>query len=317
MVPRSVQPHMKASKMTSAENINDYQANGTHQKISWLLLAGLLFLRFLVASIRFFNNSGWVLALVLPPFEVSTYFLTACLIWRERERLADFNINTLAIAIIILFKPIETIVWLFLALPQVSPAFTHPLSLTIWTIVMSLAIWIIAIGLLVALRRSHTRLPKIQTPSFRWFIIGAAVCVVNGLLSGYPMSFQIDKSELMAGKPELLLGLLMVVISFVNQVGAAAVTEEPAFRGFLWGHLRKMNWPEGWIWLFQAGVFWLVHIYHLRSAPFSFWIVVPKDALILGLLAWRSRSIVASIAAHAAGNALGYAIGCTIAYYRP
>jgi len=45
----------------------------------------------------------------------------------------------------------------------------------------------------------------------------------------------------------------------------------------------------------------------------SFYFIVPMGALIYGYIAWRSRSIAASMAAHAAHNALGFSIGALFA----
>ncbi len=88
-----------------------------HQIVAWVLLTGLLFLRIpfyggillfdhsIWAGITFLEQQIWVRGI----FEIGTHLLTACLIWWERDRLADFNIDKLALSIIILFKPIQTI----------------------------------------------------------------------------------------------------------------------------------------------------------------------------------------------------------------
>lgn len=289
--------------MSSVENVYHVGVSRTHQRVAWLLLAGLLFLRLpFLAGIAIFSRPDWL----DPIFQIGTYLLTACLIWWERERLADFHIDTLAIAIIILFKPIQTLFLALMGAQHLALAFPQPLSLTLW---------VIAIVLLVTLRRSHTQFPKIQRASLRWFAIGTMVGIATALLMGYPMSLQIDKSELPM-RLELWPILVMVVPNFVYQLGYAAVTEEPLFRGFLWGYLRKLKWPERWIWLFQAGLFMLGHIYYVTNAPISFWIIVPTGGLVMGWLAWRSRSIATSMAAHGAMNALGYTVGYIFAYSR-
>jgi membrane protease YdiL (CAAX protease family) len=66
-----------------------------------------------------------------------------------------------------------------------------------------------------------------------------------------------------------------------------------------------MRWKECWIWLFQAALFMLGHIYYLGTYNYSFWIIAPLSGLILGLLAWRTRSIGTSMIAHGIVNALG------------
>jgi membrane protease YdiL (CAAX protease family) len=97
-------------------------------------------------------------------------------------------------------------------------------------------------------------------------------------------------------------------LAFLYQIGFAAVSEEPLFRGFLWGYLRREGWREAWTWLFQAAVFTSAHMYFMDALAFDFWIVVPLAGLILGLFAWRTRSIAPGMLAHAAYNASAYLI---------
>jgi membrane protease YdiL (CAAX protease family) len=104
----------------------------------------------------------------------------------------------------------------------------------------------------------------------------------------------------------------LIVTLPILQIANAAVFEEPFFRGFLWGGLRRAGWKNAWILLFQTALFMLGHLYYYGTAPLSFWIIVPLGGLIFGLLAWRSRSIGTSMAAHGFLNAVGQ----MIAYYR-
>jgi membrane protease YdiL (CAAX protease family) len=108
----------------------------------------------------------------------------------------------------------------------------------------------------------------------------------------------------------------MILRQVFYQLGYAAVAEEPLFRGFLWGYLRKAGWKDVWIWLFQTGLFMLAHIYYINQLPISFWIIVPVSTLVLGALAWRSKTISASMGAHTMMNASGYTIGTIIATLR-
>ena len=95
---------------------------------------------------------------------------------------------------------------------------------------------------------------------------------------------------------------------FLYHLGFAPLNEEPLFRGFLWGTLRQLKWKEIWIWLFQAVLFTLAHIYFASQYPLLFWLYIPGAALLLGLLAWRSRSIAGGILAHAMINAATYVV---------
>ena len=274
----------------------------SHRIVAWSLLAGLLFLRLpFFAGLASFSTPTWL----WPIYDIGTYLFTACLIWWEREHLEEFHIDRLALAIIILFKPIQTI---FLALWKMNAnplAFPH---------LPGLILWIISAGLFVALRLSHTRLAKLSRASFGWFGLGIAAGLLTVLLLGYPMSFQVDRTL-----TTVRLGIFLVLRTlpdFFNQLGYAAVSEEPLFRGFLWGYLRKAGWKNVWIWLFQAGLFSLGHIFYITKYPISFWVIVPIASLILGALVWRSKTISTSMATHAIVNTLGYTAGVIIASFR-
>lgn len=277
--------------------------NKFHQIVSWGLLIGLLFLRLpFKGGIALFAEPVWL----DPIFQIVTYFLTACLIWWERDRLADFHIDQLALSIIIFFKPIQTIILAFSNMNENPLAFPR---------LPSLIIWIIAASLLLALWLSHPPLSKFSKASFRWFGIGIVVGLLMAILLGYPMSFQVDQTQLFSRMSMFAL-VRQVLPSFFYQLGYAAVSEEPLFRGFLWGYLRKAGWKNVWILVFQAGLFMLGHIYYIYKFPISFWVIVPMVALISGVLVWRSKTISSSMATHAMMNTLGYTAGCIFASFR-
>lgn len=287
--------------MDTVSNING-SPKTRHKTVGWLLVGGLLFLRLpFSAGIRYFSQPEWVSTV----YQIGTYLLTACLIWWERKRLRDFHIDRLALIIIVLFKPIQTLILAWWGLKDHALAFPRPLSLSLWGI---------AIGLTVILWHNRSDLPKFHKTSLSWFGIGTVVGIATAIILGFPMSLQIDPGQL-TRKPEILPTLIYAIPSFPYQLGYAAVSEEPLFRGFLWGYLRQSKWKDRWICLFQTGLFTLYHIYYLNTAPISFWITVPIAALIMGVLAWRTRSISASMAAHGAMNTLAYAIGYIFAYY--
>lgn len=262
----------------------------THASISWALLAGLLFLRLpVLAGIGYVVQPPWL----DPLYEVGTYVLTLALIWWERDRLARFHIDALAIAIIIFLKPLQT---LFLMVHPEGSALAFPG-------IPSLILWIGAAMMFFAIRKTRPDLLKVQKTSWRWFGIGILVGIGKALVLGYPLALQMDAGSLPA-QPSLLGELLPVLPLFVYQLAYAAVPEEPLFRGFLWGHLRQAGWHEWGIWLFQALLFMLGHIYYLPHMPLSFWIIVPAGALVNGLLVWKSRTIASSMAAHGLSNVL-------------
>jgi hypothetical protein len=156
---------------------------------------------------------------------------------------------------------------------------------------------LIAAGLAVAFVRSDYRFARVKRFEWRWLgreaLAGLAVAV--GL--SVPMAIGIHVSRMPAF---LNMGMLVeALLRIPQQMGYAAVTEEPFFRAFLWGYLRKAGWKHGWILLFQALLFVLAHVYTLKDFPISFWVIVPVGAVALGLLVWRSRTLVSSLAAHA------------------
>jgi membrane protease YdiL (CAAX protease family) len=278
-----------------------------HDRIALLLLLGLLIIRLpFVAGVAFFISPkpDWL----SPIFEISTYFLTVCLVWWERKRLAEFHIDTFVIAIIIFFKPIETLI---LAAMVNNDTTQEPLA---FPSIPALIIWIVAIGLLLAFLWEKPRLPRIQGKTIAWFIVGTLVGILTAILLAYPLSLQIANGEHLSSLPPYNLNDILIN-GFFLQIGFAAVSEEPLFRGFLWGYLRKAGWREPWIWLFQAGLFWIGHIYYFGKLLISFWIAIPIGGLVLGGLAWRSRSIATSIAAHAAMNGLGFILAYITFFY--
>ena len=158
---------------------------------------------------------------------------------------------------------------------------------------------IVGAGLAVAIWRSRAALPKSQTKTGYRMAVAVFAGVCLGLLLGLT-AFPHRSAELSPAKgpaPSLITG-------FIAGLLTAGVYEEPLFRGFLWGRLRKASWEEKGVWLVQAGLFWVSHLYYAITEPYSFWISVPMAGLVLGLLAWRSRSIAWAMVAHAVANSV-------------
>lgn len=132
--------------------------------------------------------------------------------------------------------------------------------------------------------------------------------ILGGIALGVYFGSVIKANNIQSGAGNVTLELLVFLP--IQQMLYAGIAEEPFFRGFLWGSLRKTGLKDVWIWLIQAGLFWLGHFYALTNgAPWSFWLIVPVGGLVLGLLAWRSRSIATSMLAHGLANGLGQIVG--------
>jgi membrane protease YdiL (CAAX protease family) len=196
---------------------------------------------------------------------VGTYLLTAVLIWWEREHLRDFWID-LAAAITFLCQ-----------------IFCFP----------------IGIGLFRAMRRHQARFPAPPPTLWRWALLGAMLAIVCNI---FIVSLGIAPRE-----PGLVSASFAFLIPAVLiQMIMAAVLEEPLFRGFIWGYLRRANWKNSWIWPFQALLFTLAHVYYLQNEAIVPWFVrLMIPALVIGFIAWRAKSIFASMVTHAFFNASG------------
>jgi hypothetical protein len=237
-----------------------------HMVVSLFLLGGLLFLRFpfVVTTQILLTNEPALGFMVLVIFSGGTYLLTAILIWWERERLQDFWID-IASAITFLCQ----IPW-----------------------------FPIGIGLFRAMRRSHAKFPNPPTGMWRWLLVGAILALVSGIVT---MSLVVKPTDSRSGTPA---NLIFLVPAILTQMTTAAVWEEPLFRGFLWGYLRRWRWPNVLIWLFQAALFASGHIYYLKEEAFVPWLIrMMLPALLTGLIAWQARSIFASMVTHGVFNA--------------
>lgn len=269
---------METKKSSSAERC-----------LFWILLAGLLFLRFPWLIFGRFLVPGDNVVIVV--YELGTCLLTCLLIFLERERLEEYHIDSLALALL-LGAPIAVLIGRMAggyALPgqEIKAVF--------------------AVMLLVALLIRRPVLPRRGAGRTAGCIgaavlAGAALAVVSAFVLSFQTSQVIDLSALpSAGR--LLYGSLY-------QLDYAAAAEEPLFRGFLWGRLRKCGWKDHWIWLFQALLFAVGHAYYVGSSNISAFLAVPLGALALGLIAWKTRSVGASMIAHGITNGFGYTLSC-------
>ena len=239
-----------------------------HTTISYLLLTGLLLLRFpfLIGTDLLLPKQPTLPRTIASfVFIIGTYLLTAVLIWWEREHLQDFWID-LAAGITFLLN-----------------VFCFP----------------IGIGLFRAMRRHQARFPTPPANVWRWALLGAVLAIVSNI---FVVGVGIAPRE--PGSVSTTFGFLIPAI--LIQMTMAGVFEEPLFRGFLWGYLRRARWNDGWIWLFQALVFTLGHVYYLRTEAIGPWFLrMMLPALIIGFIAWRAKSIFASMVTHGFINASG------------
>ena len=69
--------------------------------------------------------------------------------------------------------------------------------------------------------------------------------------------------------------LSVVLNGLIYNIFYVAVFEEIVYRGFLWGYLEKKGWGLTGILFFQAGLFWAAHLFYWNSSPYTLWVAVP------------------------------------------
>jgi membrane protease YdiL (CAAX protease family) len=263
----------------------------------WLVVLLLLLRIPILKSIEHFINPlpGWSIQI----FELIMYSLIAILIYRERDHLADYFIDKLAVVIFIF---LGTILRLF------------TLDYTSSICLIELVFWAVALILILLLRKNNVNFAKIRAENYVWLFNGLLVGLVLSFILAIPRYLVLEEQILQ--QPHNYDGMFVFFLaSLVTQFVHSSVIEEFIFRGFLWGCLRKIGLSNMWILFIQAGLFWVAHINYIDRS-YSFWIALPIGGLVMGLLAWKSKSIATSMVLHSVYNAMTYLIFDLIAYLR-
>jgi membrane protease YdiL (CAAX protease family) len=269
--------------------------NRVHQGIGWIIIVLLLFLRI---PFTIFVTYVYPPESQLGPaiYQLGTYSLTAFLIWWERKDLSQIHIDAVCILLIILFKPIQTLVLRFWGIDN-PMTFPNPVSILIWSvaIVLPIALWMGGYK------------PRFGQRAWAWLAAGLFIGIIMSVLVNLK-AFHFNANS--TGQEYVVFSAITVSTLRTSsyQLGFAAISEEPLFRGFLWGYLRRLSLRESYVWLIQALIFMSAHIYFKDALQLNFWVVVPISGLIFGYFAWRSRSIAPGMLAHAVYNAGVYVV---------
>jgi membrane protease YdiL (CAAX protease family) len=225
-------------------------------------------------------------------YPLATYLVTAQLIWRERHRLSEYRIGKMALILFIAGVPYYVLVGLFKIIP-LSPFPT---------------LFLVPISIWMAVKLIKDKQVEWVNPAgwVRWLLVGTGVGIVFGSLTGLLISLQ----------PERMLitnSLLNIILQPTLQISNAAIAEEPLFRGFLWIYLYQRGWKNGWIWLFQAFLFCLGHIYYIPARDYFSLGTSFIGGLVIGWVAWKARDIAPSMFAHGFFNTFAQLIGDLVA----
>ena len=197
--------------MTTQANIAYGLPDTRHRTITWICVVGLLALRLPYLTgmpLILGSEPEWL----DPSFQVTTYAIIAFLIWWEHKSLPTFNIDGLAIAIIVLFKPVQTIILALWGRTGWS-SFPQP---------GSLVILVIAIGLSVVLWKAHPTTIAFSWKSLGWFGMGSVLGIIlSTAVSLFMIAFLKSPVPPNPGSTALLAPFY--------QLGYAAVDEEPLF----------------------------------------------------------------------------------------
>ncbi len=252
--------------------------------ITWVAIFGLLVLRLLIGGWIPFKDPSATWA--DPTYEIGTYILVTFLIWWEWKNLKEYHMNPLAILILIIFPPLSKIILHFF-----TP--TNALSFPKF---LSFLFFIIAVVLIYLVMKNkldfRIRLGKDMARFAISAILGLLLASLETILMIKFMGF-----------PKNTFPGLLALASPIYQLGYAASPEEPLFRGFLWGGLRKLKINETWILFIQALLFAMGHIFYTNSTNGLFFLgLIFLGALVMGVLVWWTRSLSSSIAFHAFFN---------------
>jgi membrane protease YdiL (CAAX protease family) len=101
------------------------------------------------------------------------------------------------------------------------------------------------------------------------------------------------------------VNLNMIIATLLEADLALVVFEELLFRGVLWAYLKQLNINEKNIIFIQAALFWIAHNkFLLLDNPYPFWISLPLNSLLFGMMVWRSKSLAPSTVVHLLYNCI-------------
>ncbi|MFV2045012.1 MAG: CPBP family intramembrane glutamic endopeptidase [Anaerolineales bacterium] len=226
--------------------------------------------------------------LIAPILRLMMYGLIAAMLVVARNSLNEFRVDRFTLFVFVAFGLLASL-----------PAGTDS---NFWLGLIYFATALAAVVFAIRILRSRQLRGGWAPFDWNWLVIGLMSSVALRL-------FLSALGRLVAGSTPLLQTERSItagefVIFFISFLGVAAV-EELAFRGFLWGYLERRGWKGGAILLFQAALFWVAHLRQIDQ-PISFWVALPAAGLLLGWLAWKSKSLAASLLAHSIYNTVRY-----------
>lgn len=213
----------------------------------------------------------------------------------ERAQLSTYHIDPLFLWMFVFGKPIEFALMLtgLTNTPSVYALIIYG-GYLLASLVIAKVIWELA---------SNSNLQ--YRYSMPWVGVGVVIGLVCGTLSGFIISQQLVMSTISTS-----FGSVLVLI--IQQTSFAGLAEEPLFRGFLWGYLKKAGWTENRILVYQAILFLVAHLQYLFVGYWRSLILTFLLGLVFGWLVKQSRAISTTVVAHGLINGMGQIIASLI-----
>jgi membrane protease YdiL (CAAX protease family) len=212
----------------------------------------------------------------------ATYLFTGLFIYKNRDILTLYNITPMALII-------------FLVAPLAAVLAGNDYDITLWVRIFMAILF--SIFLLVKgnyrFKLNKGSIKKIITDIILTALLCFIVPVAIHAIRGFPI---IDVSNI-----DTSLVTFNITYIWFFDLSNAAISEEPLFRGLLWGFLKHKGIKDHWICIIQGILFWLGHIYYFGTGV-NFWVIHPFLAILLGLLVWKTKSITHSMIFHSSVN---------------
>jgi membrane protease YdiL (CAAX protease family) len=257
--------------------------NLNHVLVLLLLYFGI---RFLVINRQVLSSPkhipSWNVILV----ELIIFSIIAALLVITRSESEIYNVDNLSLIIFFLFSTLLRM--------------NNPNTNLFFTMLSYLFLFTLSIFAIFSIRRGPG-IKRFSNKQIRWIIISVIFSIALAGLFAYPGRVRalIESNERVP-----FTGLLVsVIIYFLYEVAHTSILEEPIFRGFLWGYLRKKGFNERRILWIQAFLFWISHIGFINTF-YAFFLTIPIRGLFFGWLVLRSKSLAPSIIAHAIYNSV-------------
>ena len=241
-----------------------------NEKISNIILIFLLCVRVLDQDLAVWVFDSNVPEWVAYWYNSLSYILTAIIIWLNKHRLASINVD----------KPFVYAVILSGAIYALHPS---PNNIGVLVGITAGLIYWANINNMLEFKK-HASYSK-----YVWLLLSA--CVLLPLVQ-IRFVFLNEKA---------LLNVQIFFTAFLASLQGGLILnvfEELIFRGALWAYLQSLGLSEQASFYAQAFLFWIAHYKFLGVNPSVFWVATPLITILLGLLAWRSKSLTPSLIGH-------------------